>query len=89
MRRLRIYLTSIVGGLAGASVVLAISSRIERRHAEEFLQRMHSAPPMLPGPEGPYGFVMGSEFGPGMFTWYLVVLVFASVFYLLLRWQDR
>lgn len=89
MRRLRIYLTSIAGGLAGAYLVLAISSRIERRHAEEFLQRMRSAPPPLPGPDGPSGYVMGSEFGPGMITSYLVVLVFASAFYLLFRWQDR
>jgi hypothetical protein len=92
MRRLRIYFTSIAGGLTGAITVLAISSRIEQHRTEEFLERIrHTPAPINPAHDGPYGYVMGSglDLGPGMVTCYLVVLVFASVFYLLFRWQDR
>ena len=87
MRRLRIYLTGVSAGLANAVAVLWISSRIERRQAGRFLERLPSAPPVAPDFQG--GYVAGAEFGPGLFTWFLVVMVFAAVFYCLFRWQDR
>ena len=93
MRRFRTYLISIIGGIAGAMTVLGISARIASRHAEEFIQRMRNAPPSLPPvpPDFQGGYVWGSvhDFGPGLFTWYLVVMVFAAIFCLLLRWQRR
>ena len=76
----------------GAFTVLAISSHIERHRTEQFLERMrHAAPPINPGPHGPYGSVMGSglDLGPGMVTLYLVVLVFAAIFFVMFRWQNR
>jgi hypothetical protein len=49
MRRFRIYFISIIGGVAGAVTVLSVSARIERRHAEQFIERIHNAP--LPPPD--------------------------------------
>jgi hypothetical protein len=90
MRRFRIYVVSTIGGLAGAVTVLWISSLIERQQAEQWFERMRNAPPVDPGFQGAYGGVMGSvQFGPGLFTWFLTVMVCAAVFYFLLRWQDR
>ena len=89
MQRFRIYLIGIIGGVAGAMTVLGISARIESRHAEEFIERMRNAPPPPAPTDFQGGYVWGSDFGPGLFTWYLVVMVFGAVFYLLLRWQRR
>jgi predicted LPLAT superfamily acyltransferase len=90
MQRLRIYLTSVSAGLAGAVAFLWISSRIERQQLQQYLERLRSAPPVPARFRDGYGYVMGSrEFGPGMLTWFLVVFVFAAIFFCLFRWQDR
>ena len=91
MLRLRIYFTSIAGGLAGALTVLAISSRIEQHRTQQLIEQMRHAPPINPGPGGPYGYVMGTSLdsGPGMVSLYLVVLAFAALFFVLFRWQNR
>lgn len=90
MRHLRIYLASTVAGLAGAVVVVAISMRIERQQFERYIERTRNAP-LLPGNvHGSYAYVAGGpEFGPGLFTFFLAALVFATVFHCLFRWQRR
>jgi len=90
MHRLRIYLTSIIAGLAGAVAVLAISQRSERQQAEQYFERMRNAHPVNLLLQNGYGYVAGSPaFGPGLFTVFLAVFVFAAVFYCLFRWQTR
>jgi hypothetical protein len=87
MHRLRIYLTSIIAGLVGSAAILAISARSERQQAEQYFERMRNAHPVNLPVEGG-GYVMGSPaFGPGLFTLFLAVFVFAAVFYCLSRWQ--
>jgi ABC-type spermidine/putrescine transport system permease subunit II len=90
MRRMRIYLTSTVAGLAGVWAVLWISSRGEQRQMDQYIERLRNSPPAFPGPQSEYGAVMGWHtvaFGPGLFTTFLAILVFTLVFYFLLRWQ--
>ncbi len=91
MQRFRIYLIGIIGGVAGAMTVLGTSARIASRHAEEFMSACATLP-LPPAPadfQGGYVWGSASDFGPGLITWYLVVMVFAAVFYMLLRWQRR
>jgi hypothetical protein len=86
MRRLRIYVTSIIAGLVGSVAVLSISALSERQQAQEYFERIRNAPLVdLPFQGG----VVGSRiFGPGLFTVFLAVFVFAAVFYCLFRWQS-
>jgi hypothetical protein len=89
MRRLRIYLTSIIAGLAGAVAVLWVSARMERHAAEQYLERLRQAPLPLDF-QGGYGYVMGGPvFGPGLLTLFLAILVFTTAFRLMRHWHDR
>ena len=60
MRRLRIYLTSIIAGLVGFVAVFSISARSERQQAQEYFERMRNAPPVDLSFQGG-GSVVGSR----------------------------
>jgi UPF0716 family protein affecting phage T7 exclusion len=89
MRRLRIYSTSAIAGLAGAVAVFWISARIERQQAGQEMARMREHMDRVrDAPQGSLGAVAGGvAFGPGIFTLFLAVLAFAAIFYCLYRWQ--
>jgi hypothetical protein len=90
MKRFRVYLVSTIGGLAGAFAVLGISSYFERDHLHRAIEHVSTAPP--PIPEGAAGAFWGSAsvyYGPSPLILYLAILLFAAIFYFLLRWQDR
>lgn len=89
MRRFRVYFINIVSGLAAATAVLWISSRIEQQRASEFMEKLRATPPSLPPNFEGGGYVMGASFGPGIFTWFVAILAFTLVFVALARWQGR
>ena len=89
MTRFRVFLVSTLGGLAGALVVLGISSYFEQHEWQRAVERMRTAPPPLPQGAGSYGAVWGAGYGPGLFTVYLSIMIFAAIFFILLKWQQR
>jgi hypothetical protein len=78
-----VYLKSTLAGLLPAVVVLASAAAIERRRAEKFFHSF--TPPPIDGHDGSYGYVVGADFGPGIFTLMLALAVFAAGFYWVFR----
>ena len=89
MRRLRIYAVCTTAALASAVAVTWIATRIEMRNAHQAFERMQANMGRLRDSQGAGGGMVGGvEYGPGLFTLFLTILVFATVFYCLYRWQG-
>jgi hypothetical protein len=77
----------MIAGLAGAVAVPCIPLRIEKQ-AAEYMERLPNGLPVASRLQCVMGYVALAPFGASLFTWFLIALAFAAVFWLH-RWRNR